>query len=119
MAKFYGPIGYITSYETAPGKWKPVVTEKMYSGEFNRLSRAWQHGTKINDDLSVTAEISILADPYFQDHLHEIRYVKLNGVAWKVDSIEPNYPRYTMRIGGIWNGEVLRGEETGTSSETP
>lgn len=119
MAKFYGPIGYITTAETVPGKWKTVVTEKVYSGDYNRLARTWQNANNINDNMNVSAEVSILADPYFQDHLHEIRYVKLNGIAWKVESIEPNYPRYTLRIGGVYNGQVLGGEQAGTSPETP
>ncbi len=107
MAKFYGPIGYVTSSETVPGKWKTFVTEKTYSGEFNRLSRSWQGGQKVNDDVNLSAEISIIADPFFCDHLREIRYVKLNGAAWKVESVEPNHPRYTLRIGGVYNGPIL------------
>lgn len=110
MGKFYGEIGYVTTKETVPGKWKTVVTEKTYSGEFNRISRTWQSGTKINDDINISAEISIIADPYFRDHLREIRYAKLNGVPWKVESIEPNYPRYSLRIGGLYNGEVTGNE---------
>ena len=106
MGKFYGSIGYATTKETVPGKWKTVVTEKKYSGEFNRISRIWQNGQKINDDANISAQISIIADPYFHDHMHEIRYVKINGVAWEVNTIEPNYPSFTLMIGGVYNGEV-------------
>ena len=106
MGKFYGAIGYATTQETVPGKWKTVITEKKYAGELTRISRIWQSGQKINDDANISAQISIIADPFFKDHMHEIRYVKINGVAWEVNTIEPNYPSFTLMIGGVYHGEV-------------
>ena len=106
MGKFYGEVGYVTTSETVPGKWKVVVTEKKYAGDLTRISRIWQSGQKINDDMNISAQVSIIADPYFQDHMHEIRYIKFNGIPWEVNTIEPNYPKYTLMIGGVYNGDV-------------
>lgn len=125
MAKFYGEIGYVRTEKTAPGKWTKVAAERVYSGEFNRISKRWQRGTKVNDDLSIQAEVSIVADPFLYDHLHEIRYVRINGVPWGVASIEPQHPRLVLALGGVYNGPVAKpessdtgNEETGTSGET-
>lgn len=106
MGKFYGTIGYATTQETVPGKWRQVVIEKKYAGEFIDLSRIWTDGQKINDDVNISAQIKIIADPFFRDHMHEIKYVKLNGIAWEVNTIRPSYPSYTLMLGGVYNGEV-------------
>ena len=61
MAKFYGVIGYSTTKETAPGVWKDDITEREYFGELTRNSRRLQSTDKVNDDVNVANEISILA----------------------------------------------------------
>ena len=106
MAKFFGKIGYVTKEETRPGIWENVITEKQYSGELNRFVRRWQNGTKVNDDVNISAQISVIADSYLLDNMHCIRYVKLNGVAWEVGSIEPQHPRLLLDLGGVYNGET-------------
>lgn len=110
MAKFYGEIGYVTTDETQPGKWTKVVTGKKYSGDYERVFKSWQNGSKVNDDITISAQISVIADPFFKDHMHEIRYVKVNGVPWEVSSVEPRPPRFFLTLGGVYNGEVA-GEE--------
>lgn len=104
MAKFFGTIGYITTTETEPGIWKKVVVRKQYAGDLINVHKRWQNSGEINDDIDISAEVSIIADPYFKDHMHEIRFVTINDVPWKVSSIEPNHPRYILSIGGLYNG---------------
>lgn len=106
MAKFFGEIGYVTKEETRPGIWENVIAEKQYSGEIYRFVRRWQNGTKVNDDVNISAQISVIADSYLLDNMHCVRYVKLNGVAWEVGSIEPQYPRLLLDLGGVYNGET-------------
>ena len=33
MAKFYGPVGYAETVETAPGVYVEKITERMYFGD--------------------------------------------------------------------------------------
>lgn len=109
MAKFFGKIGYAKTTETKPGIWENVLAEKTYSGDLNRFVRRWQNGTKVNDDVNISAQISVIADSYLLENAHCIRYVKLNtntDVAWEVDSIEPQYPRLLLNLGGVYNGET-------------
>lgn len=107
MAKFFGQIGYVRTEETKPGIWTKDLTEKTYSGEYMRLSKRWSNSQKINSDINLTGEISIVADPILLDNLENIKYVKLRGKPWNVENIDDTqYPRLTLTIGGVYNGEV-------------
>lgn len=106
MAKFYGEIGYVMTTETRPGIWEQVITEKKYFGDVNSFVRRWQNETQVNDNVSINAEISIVADSYLLENMHCIRYVKINGVAWEVASITPQHPRLLLDLGGVYNGKT-------------
>ena len=106
MAKFYGDIGYTSTAETRPGIWESVVQSKKYDGEVIGFTRRWNSCDKVNNDVSISAQISIVADSYLINHMHCIRYAMLNGVAWEVVSIVPQYPRLLLDLGGVYNGEI-------------
>lgn len=110
MAKFYGAVGYVETQETKPGKWIGVPAERMYSGDVTRITKRNQNNSNLNDDISINAEVSIVADPYLLGVMHNIKYVKLNGIAWEVSSIEPQYPRLLLNLGGVYNGKVVGDE---------
>jgi hypothetical protein len=105
MAKFYGKIGYSTTEETAPGVWEENVTEHSYYGDLIRNTRRYQSTDQVNDDLNISNEISILADPYAYENFHSMKYVEFMGAKWKVTSIEVQYPRLILSVGGVYNGE--------------
>lgn len=104
MAKFYGAIGFAESLETSPGIWEEKETERFYSGDLIRNSRRLQSGDQLNDSITISNEISIVADPYANNHFHSIRYVKLMGIAWKVTNVDVQYPRLILSLGGEYNG---------------
>lgn len=104
MAKFYGVIGYGHSTETAPGVLKDVITERTYTGDVVRNTRQLQDGTKVNDDISVTNSISIVADAYASENFFAIRYVEWAGTLWKVSDVDVRRPRLVLRLGGVYNG---------------
>ena len=70
------------------------------------FTRRWQNGTKVNDDVNLVTQISIIADSYLLENMHCIRYAKINGVAWEVTSIDPQHPRLLLDLGGVYNGET-------------
>lgn len=105
MNKWYGTIGYVETVETEPGIWEPQCTERQYYGEFVRNSGKFQTSGSVNDDRNVAIELSIVADPYAQQHFRSIRYVELEGANWKITNIEPKYPRLILTVGGLYNGE--------------
>lgn len=105
MAKFYGAIGYAVTEETAPGVWEERITERMYYGELVRNTRKLQSADQLNDNINVANEISILADPFAYENFHSMKYVEFSGAKWKVTSIEVQYPRLILTVGGVYNGE--------------
>lgn len=107
MAKFYGKIGYAETKETTPGVWTEVITEKSYYGDVLKVSRRLQNTTNINDDVNVSNELSILADPFAYQNFHAMRYVTWMGASWKISNVTVQRPRLILSIGGIYNGETI------------
>lgn len=105
MAKFYGKIGYAETMETEPGIWEEVVTERNYPGDLLSNFRNLQNSGDINDNVNIANKISILADPYAEDHFHDMRYAEFRGTKWKITNVEVQYPRLILTLGGVYNGE--------------
>ena len=105
MAKFYGMIGFASQEETRPGVWIDNIIERGYSGDLIRNTRNLQNSQEVNDDISLSNQISILSDPYANENFFAMRYVTFMGSKWKITSVEVQYPRLILSIGGIWNGE--------------
>lgn len=107
MGKFKGIIGFVKTEEDPnhPGVHREVITEKEYLAEVIRsIKRSQGVPDKLNDDVNVDVQISILFNPYLMDNFSHIRFVEWMGAAWKVNSVEPQYPRLILSIGGIYNG---------------
>lgn len=105
MAKFYGMIGFAKQKEVRPGVWIENIIERGYSGDLIRNTRNLQNSENLNDDISLSNQISILSDPYANENFFAMRYVTYMGSKWKVNSVEVQFPRLILSIGGIWNGE--------------
>lgn len=105
MAKFYGEIGYAETVETVPGVWEEQITKRNYYGELTRNTRRLQSTDQLNDNINVSNEISIVADPYAYQNFHSMRYVVFMGTKWKISNVEVQYPRLILTLGGIYNGE--------------
>ena len=105
MGKFYGSIGYAESVEIRPGVHEEQITERKYYGDVNRDSRRLQSANQLNDNINVSSEISIVADPYAYNHFHSMRYAEFMGAKWKILTVEPKPPRLILTLGGLYNGE--------------
>ena len=103
MSKFYGAVGYAETVETSPGVWEEQITERNYYGDVIRNTRRLQSADKVNDDINISNEISIVADPYANDHFYTIRYVVFQGAKWKVSNVDVQYPRLILSLGGLYN----------------
>lgn len=104
MAKFYGTIGYEMTVETEPGIFEESIVENIYIGDVIKNSRRLQESGKVNDDITISNRISIIADPFANNNFHSMRYVELMGTKWKIIEVEVEYPRLILSIGGIYNG---------------
>lgn len=104
MAKFYGLIGFGEAVETAPGVWEDSITERPYFGDVLRNSRRLQTTDRVNDNLNISNEISIVADPYAMKNFHSMRYVTYMNTKWKVSNVTVQYPRLILTIGDLFHG---------------
>ena len=98
-------IGYGITKETVPGVWVDTVIEKEAYGDILKNSRQMDSSDKVNSDISINNRISIVADPYIQENFQFIKYVKFLGISWRVSSVEVEYPRLILTLGGVYNGQ--------------
>lgn len=105
MARFFGHVGYKESQEeTAPGVYEDVIVEREYYGDVIQDTRQLSEGEYLHDDLSVSNQITIVADAYAFDHFHAMRYVEWAGVLWAISNVEVRRPRLLLRLGEVYNG---------------
>lgn len=103
--RFYGAIGFaLTAVEADDGVFVEPIVERMLYGDVRRNTRQLLDGDKINNDLSVSNSISVVADEFANAHFHSIRYVNWAGALWTVSDVEVESPRLLLRLGGIYNG---------------
>ena len=105
MAKWFGEIGFAETVETKPGVWVEQITKRNYYGDVTRDSRRLQTADKLNDNVNISNQISIISDPYANENFHSMRYAFYMGTRWKITDIEVQYPRLNLTLGGVWNGE--------------
>ena len=102
--KYCGNIGYAVTEETYPGVWEEHIVERPYFGDVIRDMRRIQNGGKVNDDVNISNQISIISDPYAVENFSAMRYAEFMGAKWKIESVEVQYPRLIISIGGLYNG---------------
>lgn len=103
MAKYCGKIGFATTVESVPGNWTEQITERTYYGDLIRNSRKLQSSGNQNDNIVISNEISIIADPFAKENFHAIRYAEYMGTKWKVSSVDVQYPRLILSLGEVYN----------------
>lgn len=103
MAKWFGKIGFAETKETNPGVWEEVITVREYYGDVTRNTRRFQSSENLNDNIVVSNDISIVADPYAIQNFHAMRYIEFMGAKWKINNVEVSYPRLILTLGEICN----------------
>lgn len=103
MAKFFGKIGYGVTEEIRPGVWKNRITERDYYGDLTRNTRRLESASQVNDNINILNEISIVADPFAYENFHSMLYAEYNGAKWRISSVEVQYPRLILSIGGLYH----------------
>ena len=103
--KWHGLIGFETQVEVSPGpgkatEWRPQIVKKHYYGEVNRLIKRYDSGDKINDDISINNQFSIISDPFANENFWNMRWIEWRGKKWKINEVTVEYPRLTINIAG-------------------
>ena len=104
--KFSGKVGYGVTVVASPGVRVDQIHERSHLGDVVRNSLKFREGESVNNDLSMSNSISIVADAYAREHFSAIRYVEWAGAKWSVEDIEVQSPRLLLRLGGVYNGPV-------------
>ena len=104
MARYCGEIGFSISGVTAPGVYEDAITERKYYGDVTKDFRKDDRTDKVVRDVDIRNTFSVVADPFAFENLSFIKYIKYLGIAWNVESVEVQYPRLIISVGGRWNG---------------
>lgn len=108
MAKYFGKIGYGIPTEDRYGVVQDVIVERSYYGDIVRNYMRYPAKVDgVNDDVDISNNISIVADPYAYEHIANMRYVNYMGSRWKVNSVEIKSPRLEIGLGGVYNGPTI------------
>jgi hypothetical protein len=83
--------------------WEEQIVERMYSGDVSSVRRRLE-GQKVNDDVNILNQISIVADPFAFENFTAIRYVTWFSQKLKVTNIDVEPPRMIFEVGGLYNG---------------
>lgn len=110
--KYHGTIGFSETVKKDLDVWEIEIVEREYSGDINRVSTGWKTSEHMNDDLSVSMEISFIGDIHALTNYNNIRYATWRGTKWRVTNITESMPRITLTLGGEYN------DSQGSKSQT-
>ena len=105
MAKYSGKIGFAIPMETEPGIWEEQIIECSYYGDLIKNTSRYQTSGGVNDNIVISNNISIIADPYASENFQHMRYATFMGTKWKITNADVMYPRINLTLGGIYNEE--------------
>ena len=113
MTRFCDVVGYGETVESPPesGVFVKTITERKRFGDVIRNTRRTQEdGTpRLNDEITVSNSISIVADAFDNEHIFDLKYVRWQNVRWKVVNVEVQRPRLILELGGKYNGPTPNG----------
>lgn len=103
--RFYGKVGYETSVEIADSVWEPRILEAEYYGDVLRNTTRREQSDQINDEITISNRISIVVKPDALSTFQTIKYVEWLNCRWNVKSMEIQFPRVILELGGAYTGE--------------
>ena len=106
--KFSGIIGFGITAETEEhsGVWDDTIVERKYYGDIQKASfRGQVNPDSINDNIVLSHQLTVIADPFLTQNYQNIRYVEVEGAKWKVTYVEIQHPRLRLTLGGAYNGD--------------
>ena len=89
--------------ETAQGVYTEETIPRIYSGDLIRNTRTLQSSGNLNENINISNQISVLGDPFAYENFHSLRYAESMGAKWKIESVDVQYPRLILTIGGVYN----------------
>jgi hypothetical protein len=103
--RFFDKVGYGIPTDLGDGVWSDSIVERSYYGTVRDVTHSIEPSDKVNDDVRLQNDISILADAFAYENFSFIKYVSWAGSLWTVNSVKVERPRLLLSLGGPWNGE--------------
>lgn len=110
--KYHGKIGFVTFQEKTPGVDVEVAVEREYFGDIIRNTKRWDTAQQVDPNMQINNQISIIIDPYLKENLFTIRYASWMGSLWNISSVDVQYPRMILSLGGVYNGPTPGSSDT-------
>jgi hypothetical protein len=104
MARFCGEIGFGTTAEVAPGRWKDVIVEHKFYGDVLRNDINSEYEDKTVPSFKFTNRISVVAAHNALKRRKQIRYIRYEDDLWFINSIEVDGRHLILSLGGVYNG---------------
>lgn len=104
MAKYFGKVGFGGDDESSPGVYMTQITEEEVYGDIYKDTVAVKDGKHANEEISLGMKISIFLNLNTSDY-SKIKYATHLGTKWKVTSVEPQFPRLVLTMGGVYNAQ--------------
>ena len=104
--RYSGKIGYFETVETKPGLYEETIVFRPAQGDVLRNTKRDSSSSTINEKVVVNNSISVVADPYAREHFFNIKCLDWQGALWKVTSVEVQYPRLILELGGLYDEDV-------------
>lgn len=102
--RYSGRIGFTESYEKSPGIWAERITERPYYGDVVKNYKRNNENGKINDDVLMDNQFSVIADRFAYNHVGHMKYITHMGFKWRISGIDASqYPRLTISVGGLYD----------------
>lgn len=103
--KWFGEIGYFEETENVDGVTTNTFQTQQYYGDIIKNYKTNTDAGTVNEDFDVNNRISVVADPYLIGHFHRIAWITFMDVKFKVHSVELQYPRLIVSLGGVYREE--------------
>ena len=102
MNRWCGKIGFAEQVEIAHSVWTEKITERTYRGDVLRNTRRLMDSQQINDNISISNQISVVADAYIHDHFINMRWIEFMGAKWKATQVDASQsPRLIITLGEL------------------
>lgn len=102
--RYSGKIGFARTVEKDTGIWDTdKIIERQYFGDVVKNYRHVTENNKINDDITMSNQFSIVGDQFAYEHFGRMRYITFGGFKWTITNVELQLPRLIISVGGLYN----------------
>ena len=105
--KYHGNVGYFETIEKKPGLYEEEIVFHEVKGDVLKNAKRNTTTNSVNQTITVSNQISIVADPYARDHFFNIRCIEWQGALWSVTEVDASQPpRLILSLGGLYHEDM-------------